>query len=190
MPIDDAPRVEVHSRAEWRRWLEENHETAEGVWLVTWKKHHPDRYLPWGHIVKEALCFGWVDSRSRRVDDDRTSVYVTRRKAGSPWSALNKGYVEELENHGLMTPAGRALIAAAREDGSWTFLDDVEALVVPDDLGDALGRGGPARDTWEAAPASVRKRALYEIKLARTEKTRRARIDRVVARCSAGERPA
>ena len=97
MSIDDAPRVEVRSRAEWRRWLEQNHDTAQGVWLVTWKKHHPERYLPWGHIVKEALCFGWVDSRTRRVDDDRTSVYVTHRKGGSAWSALNKGYVEELE---------------------------------------------------------------------------------------------
>ena len=190
MSIDDAPRIEVRSRAEWRRWLEQNHETEQGVWLVSWKKHHPDRYLPWGHIVKEALCFGWVDSRTRRVDDDRTSVYVTRRKAGSPWSALNKGYVEELEADGLMTPAGRALVEAAREDGSWTFLDDIEALVVPEDLAVALGDTGPTRVAWNEAPASVRKRALYEIKLARTEKTRKARIARVVGRCSAGERPA
>jgi uncharacterized protein YdeI (YjbR/CyaY-like superfamily) len=190
MSIDDAPRVEVHSRAEWRQWLEENHERADGVWLVTWKKHHPDRYVPWGHIVKEALCFGWVDSRTRRVDDDRTSVYVTHRKAGSVWSALNKSYVEELEADGLMTDAGRVLIERAREDGSWTFLDDVEALVVPDDLGAALAAAGDAREQWEAAPPSVRKRALYEIKSARTDKTRRSRISRVVERCAAGERPA
>ena len=190
MSIDDAPRIEVSSRAEWRRWLAENHRTANGVWLVTWKKHHPDRYVPWGHIVKEALCFGWVDSRTRRVDDDRTSVYVTHRKRGSPWSAPNKRYVAELEADGLMTDAGRELVESARADGSWTFLDDVEALSEPVDLATALGPSGPARDAWDEAPPSVRKRALYEIKLARTEKTRTARINRVVERCSAGERPA
>ena len=190
MGIDDAPRFEVASRAEWRRWLEENHETAEGVWLVTWKKHHPDRYLPWGHIVKEALCFGWVDSRTRRVDDDRTSVYVTRRKAGSPWSALNKGYVEEVEADGLMTPAGRRLVEAARADGSWSFLDDVEALEEPDDLRAALDADPAARRSWDATPGSVRKQALYAIKLARRASTRQARIERVAERCRAGERPA
>jgi len=83
--IDDAAVVEVESRAQWRAWLTENHASHPPIWLVTYKKHVPDLYVSWGEIVREALCFGWIDSRSRRVDADRTSVYVGPRKTGSTW---------------------------------------------------------------------------------------------------------
>ncbi len=189
MGIDDAPRVELTSRAAWRSWLAEHHVSSPGVWLVTWKKHHPDRYLAWPEIVKEAICFGWIDGRSRRVDADRTSVYVTRRSAGSPWSALNKRYVVELEAAGLITSAGRARIDAAKADGSWTFLDDVEALVEPADLVAALDAAPRARQFWAQLPASQRKRWLYEITSAKRAETRRRRIGGAVAACMEGATP-
>lgn len=187
--IEDVAHVEVESRAQWRAWLSEHHASADRVWLVTYKKHCGDRYLPWSDIVREAICFGWIDSRSRRVDADRTKVYVCPRKPGSPWSAVNKRLVAELEEHELLAPAGRAAIEAARADGSWTFLDDVEALIEPADLREALDARRKARAGWDAAPPNLRKRALTEIKLAKTEATRRRRIDKVVERCASGEPP-
>lgn len=186
--IDDAPVVEVQSRAQWRAWLADNHASHPPIWLVVHKKHVPDRYVSWGEIVREAICFGWIDSRSRRVDADRTSVYVAPRKTGSMWSALNKSIIAELEREGLLMPAGRALIERAKADGSWTFLDDVEALEVPPDLVELLTTRA-LMPAWEASSASARKRALLEVKTAKTDRTRRRRIERVAQRLGEGLPP-
>jgi len=185
--VDDLPQVQITSRSEWRAWLRAHHEQGTGIWLVTFKKHCGDRYVPWPDIVKEALCFGWIDSRTRRVDDDRTSVLVTPRKAGSMWSAVNKRHVAELEASGAMTEAGRRLIDAAKADGSWSWLDDIEALHVPDDLAQALASG--SRPAWDAAIPSARKRALTDVKSAKRASTRARRIARIVDRLTAGELP-
>jgi uncharacterized protein YdeI (YjbR/CyaY-like superfamily) len=187
MGKQDYERVEVTSRAQWRAWLAAHHDDSVGIWLVTYKKHCGDRYLPWGDLVAEALCFGWVDSQTRRVDDDRTSVLVTPRKAGSAWSRVNKQHVADLEAAGLMTDAGRAPIAAAKADGSWVFLDDVEARIVPDDLAEALA-SRDARANWDAFPPSAQKVALEWIKRAKREATRTARITQVADGAARGER--
>jgi len=187
--VDELPRVEVTSREAWRAWLERHHQQDTGIWLVTYKKHCGDRYVPWGDIVREALCFGWIDSRTRRVDDDRTSVLVTPRKPGSVWSAVNKRHVAALEASGQMTAAGRSLVRAAKEDGSWEWLDDIESLIVPDDLAVAL-RGAGVREAWDETIPSARKRALYDLKSAKRQRTRERRLARVVSRLVAGERPA
>lgn len=108
--VDDYERVEVSSRAQWRSWLEARHESSPGIWLVTFKKAAGDRYLPYEQAVEEALCFGWVDSRIRSLDELRTQTLMTPRKAGSEWARSNKERVERLEAAGLMTPAGRAAV--------------------------------------------------------------------------------
>ena len=188
--LDDAPRVEVTSRASWRRWLSRHHDRSDGIWVVTYKKHVKDKHVPWPDVVKEALCFGWIDSRTRRVDDDRTSVFVTRRKKGSYWSATNKAHIAELEAAGLIAPQGQAVLDQARKDGSWTFLDDVEALVEPEDLCAALDTSKAARAHWDDHDnASTKKRALYHIKLAKTDTTRQARIASIVERCRGEQQP-
>lgn len=187
--VDELPHVEVTSRAQWRAWLAEHHEDAPGVWLVVYKKHCGDRHLSWPDIVQEAICFGWIDSRTRRVDEDRTKLLLTPRKPGSTWSATNKRHVAELEGSGRIAPAGQRAIDAARVDGSWSFLDDIEALIEPDDLSRALDQRPGARPGWEAARKSERKRALYWIKTAKRAKTRADRIDKVVSRVSEGGSP-
>ncbi|MDP2328078.1 MAG: hypothetical protein Q8M79_08315, partial [Dehalococcoidia bacterium] len=140
----DAPEIEMHSRAEWRAWLQANHQSPQAVWLVTHKKHHA-LYVAYADIVEEALCFGWIDGTAGKVDADRSKLYLSPRKAGSVWSAPNKQRVEHLEAAGLMTPAGRAVIHRARADGSWSLLDDIDQLVMPPDLLAALEADASAR---------------------------------------------
>ena len=180
--IDDLPHVEITSRAQWRAWLVANHSQAEGVWLVSYKKHCGDRYVAWPEIVQELLCFGWIDARMRRVDEDRVKRHVSPRKPGSIWSALNKRHIAELQEKGLMTPAGQRLIDAAKADGSWTFLDDIDALIEPDDLVAALDASPEARASWDATKPSERKQALYHIKTAKRPDTRARRIEQIVER--------
>jgi uncharacterized protein YdeI (YjbR/CyaY-like superfamily) len=111
--------VELDDRAAWRAWLDEHHATREGVWLVTWKKAAGRPRVDYDAAVEEALCFGWVDSRSRSVDDERTSLYFTPRKPKSSWSESNVARVERLEAAGLMRDAGRKAVAVGRRLGTW-----------------------------------------------------------------------
>ncbi len=185
--IDELPHVEITSRGDWRAWLEANHHQAEGAWVVTYKKHCADRYVAWPEIVQEALCFGWIDGRTRRIDEDRVKRHLSPRKPGSIWSALNKQHVAELQQKGLMTPAGQRLIDAAKADGSWIFLDDIDALIEPDDLAQALDASPAARSNWDDTKASDRKLALYHIKTAKRPDTRKRRIEQIVERAARGE---
>lgn len=178
--VDKHPQREFRSRKAVRRWLEANFDKADSFWLVTYKKHVAKYYVPYDEIVEELLCFGWIDTRTRRVDDDRTSLLVAARKPGSTWSASNKRRVARLTKAGLMIPAGQAKVGAAKADGSWTFMDDIEKLVVPDDLAQALARNRAAKCNFEAFPGSARKVILLWIKTARRETTREYRIAETV----------
>lgn len=174
--LRDYPKIEFLSRQELRDWLDTNHSKATTFWLVTYKKHVPQRHVPYGDVVEELLCYGWVDARTRRLDEDRVMLLVAPRKAGSTWSASNKKRVARLMEQGLMTKSGQDKIAAAKQDGSWTYLDDIENLVVPDDLSLALSRNKRARDNFEAFNASARKIILLWIKTAKRKETRAKRV--------------
>lgn len=179
------PRVEVRSRADLRAWLSENHAASGSVWLVTWKKH-TGHYVDFLDLVEELLCWGWVDSQTRGVDADRSSVLIARRSPKSAWSAVNKRLVEAARASGAMTPAGEALITAAQESGMWSFLDDVERLERPDDLIAALDG---LDDAWEDWPRSVKRGTLEWIKTAKTAPTREKRIAEVALAAREGRRP-
>ena len=187
MPKPDAESVEVASRAELREWLAENHRRVQGVWLVHFKKLDP-RYLPWVDLVQECLCFGWVDSVARAVDELRTSHWISPRRAGSNWSAVNKKHVAALRSRGLMTEAGEAAVARAVRDGSWEFLDDVEKLFVPGDLSEALESAG-SRDNYDRLPKSARRAILEWIKTAKRQTTRATRIAATAEAAAAGRSP-
>jgi uncharacterized protein YdeI (YjbR/CyaY-like superfamily) len=177
----ERPTVEPGSRAAWRAWLEANHGAAPGVWVV-----HPKRRfagpgdLDYEAIVLEALCFGWIDSVARRVDEQRTSLYVAPRKRRSGWAATNKARVERLIAEGLMAPAGLRAVEQAKADGSWTVLDASEAMAEPPDLRAALDADAVARARWDASPPSARKMAIGWIDMARRPETRAARIEEAV----------
>lgn len=135
-------------------------------------------------LVEEALCFGWIDSLTRRVDEDRTIQWFSPRRPGGLWSALNKQRIERLERDGLMTSAGRAAIDQAKSDGSWSQTDDVDALVVPADFGAALDDHPGARAAYENLPESARKQVLWAIYSAKRPDTRARRIAEAIRQLS------
>lgn len=180
----DLARVEVTSREGWRAWLAENNGQPDGVWVVTHRKRPGAPHVPYGDIVDEALCFGWIDSLPRKLDDERTMVFVSPRRGGSAWSRVNKDRIARLSAEGRMAPAGLARIEAAKADGSWAALDDVETLVPPADLAAALAADPAAAACFAAFPPSSRRGILEWIAAARRPKTRAARIAETVARAA------
>ncbi|MEL6939313.1 MAG: YdeI/OmpD-associated family protein [Cyanobacteria bacterium J06598_1] len=179
--MDDYEQVEVASRADWRNWLAAHYEQRESIWLITYKKHTGSRYLAYDAIVEEALCFGWIDSVPRKLDEDRTMLLLSPRKPKSVWSKLNKTRVEALLSKGLIMPPGLGKIEQAKADGSWVFLDDVEALIVPDDLAEALEANAEAKQNFEAFSPSSKKGILQWIKMAKRTETRQKRIEKTAA---------
>lgn len=184
---DDAPVLTVRSRAELRAWLETNHATSKAVWLASYKKHHPD-YLAYEPQVEELLCWGWIDSVTRALDADRSMILIAPRNPKSAWSAINKAHVQRARASGAMTPAGEAKIRVAMASGQWDFLNDVDALISPDDLLAALDAAGQ-RAFWDAIPRSAKRGTLEWIKTAKTPETRGKRIADVVQSASQGLRP-
>lgn len=180
-------RLEVASVEDLRGFLAEHHADSPGVWLVTWKKGRGP-YVAWTEIVRELLCWGWIDSRGQRVDDDRTSLLVCPRRPGSGWSRVNKQHLLELYDEGRMQPSGEAAVARAKADGSWTKLDEVETLREPDDLAAALDAVPDARRSWDAFPKSARRAALEWLSSAKREETRARRVATIVSEAAVGRR--
>jgi uncharacterized protein YdeI (YjbR/CyaY-like superfamily) len=181
-------QVQPESLAEWRAWLEHHHGRGTGVWLVTWRAGSSGPRIGYEEAVEQALCFGWVDSKGRSLDAERTMLWFAPRKRGSGWARTNKERIERLTASGLMAPAGLAVIDAAKADGSWTLLDDVENLVVPDDLAAAFDARPPAREHWDAFPRSVRRALLEWIVHAKRAETRARRIAETAEKAQVNER--
>jgi uncharacterized protein YdeI (YjbR/CyaY-like superfamily) len=185
--LNDAPFIHADTRAEWRAWLDANHASVSGAWLVTWRKGHGP-VLDYGEAVEEALCFGWVDSTGGRFDDRRTKLYFAPRRDRSEWSASNKTRVERLIEDGLMRPAGLAAIERAKANGMWTALDEVEQGIVPDDLAAALAEHAPAAERFAAFPWSARRALLLWVSQAKRPETRAARVLETATRAARNER--
>ncbi len=186
--LDDAPQVHADDRATWRAWLEANHGTVRGAWLVTWRPRSGRASLDYEAAVEEALCFGWVDSTGGRVDDERSKLYFAPRKPRSVWAATNKARVARLIGEGRMTPAGLAAIELAKANGSWAILDAAERLEVPHDLEAALQVRPPAAVNFAGFPPSARKMLISWIDVARRPETRAARITKIVEAAARNER--
>ena len=159
------------------------------MWLVFWRKQSGRTGLTYEEAVQEALCFGWIDSKGSGLDDQRTMLWMSPRKRGSGWARTNKVRIEQLLADGLMAPAGLALIEEAKQDGSWTLLDDVENLVVPDDLAAALDANPGARERWDGLSRSVRRAALEQIVQAKRPETRARRVAGAASLAAEAEPP-
>jgi len=185
----DREEVLVESREQLREWLQDHHGDSPGIWLVTWKKRAGgDRHVPYDAIVEEALCFGWVDSVPRTVDEEHSALLLTPRKPGSRWSRPNKERVARLIEAGQMTPAGIEMVELAKKTGTWTALDEVEDLTEPPDLAAALDADPEARRHWDGFPRSARRGILEWVVSAKRPQTRDKRIRETAELAARGER--
>lgn len=188
-PKDSRPLLELGSAAEWRLWLAANHATSDGAWLALAKKHSGAAAPSYEEAVEEALCWGWIDTTARRLDEMRYLGLFTPRKPGGTWARSNKERVERLIVEGRMQPAGLAVIDAAKASGAWTLLDQIEAHVIPDDLSTALAADPRAAAGFAALPGSAKEMALYWIATAKRAETRARRIQATVTAAAEGRGP-
>jgi len=172
--------VRPKSREAWRRWLEKHHATSAGTWLVYAKKHTTLPTLSYEDAVQEALCFGWIDSLIKSIDDRFHMQVFTPRTAKSVWSATNKARVAKLMKAGVMVAAGLAAVALAKKTGTWNALAHVDAMIVPRELQEAIDANADAKKNWPAYSASARKAFLYAMNDAKRPETRARRITRIV----------
>jgi uncharacterized protein YdeI (YjbR/CyaY-like superfamily) len=179
--LDALQRVEVLSRADWRAWLMKNHLQSESIWLVRYKQGDP-RHVSWSDAVDEALCFGWIDSRPRKLDDQRSMLLLGPRKPKSAWSGINKEKVARLISEGLMTKVGLKKVDSAKATGTWDTLTKVEALEIPDDLAKAFAKSKIAQINFEAFPKSVKRAILDWINQAKKPETRAKRLTETVSK--------
>lgn len=185
MAAPDLERVEIASAESLREWLEAHHARDDSVLLVTWRKPSP-RHVSNGAVLDELVAHGWIDGRRYVLDDARTMQLIAPRKV-KHWSASYKDRAERLTAEGRMHAAGLRSVAEGRENGLWTFMDDVDALIAPPDLAEALA-GAKATAAWDESAPSYRRNVLRWIKLARTDATRGKRVTRAAEHAARGER--
>ncbi len=181
----DLPELYFKTAQEWRSWLHEHHNTAKGVYLIFYKVNSQIPSMRWEEAVKVALCYGWIDSTVKKLDDERRRQYFTPRKPKSVWSKLNKSYIEDLTAKGLMHKSGINIITIAKENGSWVALDDVENLIVPQDLQTAFSLNPNAFINYNNFSPSYRKAYLYWLFQAKRKETRQKRILEIIRLCEA-----
>ena len=179
---------EIHyfkNSQEWRRWLHENHHSSTGIELIFYKVQSQFESMRWEEAVQVAICYGWIDSTVRKLDDERRKQTFTPRKDKSVWSKLNKTYIEKLISENLMHESGLAKIEVAKKNGSWTSLDNVEDLIIPEDLQYAFSKNKLAFKNYQEFSASYRKSYLYWLNQAKREETRTNRISEIIRLCEA-----
>ena len=168
------------SAKEWRKWLEKNHEKEKAVWIIFYKKNSGTPSVSYVEAVEQALCFGWIDSKANKRDDDSYYQYFTKRNPKGKWASTNKARVEILIAQGLMTPSGMDMIDLAKKTGTWDALNDVESVVIPEDFMKALKKNKKALAHWEGFAKSSKMIILYWISEAKRPETRQKRIDESV----------
>jgi uncharacterized protein YdeI (YjbR/CyaY-like superfamily) len=181
------PKVEVASVGELHRWLARNHDRAEAVWLVTYRKSTPSKYLSTEEVLDELVAFGWIDGVRRKLDDERTMQLISPRRT-KPWARTYKVRAERLIAEGRMQQPGLAGVEAAKQSGAWDAMNDVDDLLVPDDLRAALTAAPPAWEVFSAFPPSVMRNILRWIASAKTPPTRDKRITATTEEARHGRR--
>jgi uncharacterized protein YdeI (YjbR/CyaY-like superfamily) len=187
--LDDGERVLAPDAATWRAWLEKHHATSKGAWLVRARPGSELAVIAYEDAILHALCFGWIDGPVRSFDERTGGLWFAPRRPSSGWAATNKARLILLEERGLMAEAGRRAVEVAKANGSWTVLDNAEALREPEDLAAALDAAPLARASWDAFPPSARKFGIGAVDAARRPETRAARIAKIVTDAEAGKRP-
>jgi len=173
-------KVRPKSRAAWREWLDEHHAVSSGVWVVFAKKHTGLPTLSYEDAVQEALCFGWIDSLLKSIDDRFHMQMFTPRKAKSAWSVTNKARLAKLMKAGLMAPAGLAAVKLAKKSGSWNTYADVDAITIPPELQRAFDANPDAKKNWTTYTPSAQRSFLHMVNNAKRPETREKSVRRVI----------
>lgn len=167
--------VIITSKEELRNWLFSNHNQKESVWLVTFKKTVLDKYVSVQEILDKLLCFGWIDGIRRKLDEEKTMQLISPRKV-EHWTKTYKDRYKKLESKGLVENSGKESVAKSKANGLWNFMDDVDALIKPNDFIEELMKYENASNNFNAFGASSQRFILRWIKLAKTTETRIKRI--------------
>lgn len=181
--------LDFENRAAWREWLDKNHAGSDGVWVIVHKKASPLPRLILEDAVEEAICYGWIDSRLNRVDENRFALWFTRRRPTSIWSQNNRNRVAKLETAGLMMPPGLKTVEIAKENGSWLSLIPIDNLEPPGDLKEAFEKNPDALANFEAFTETSKKLILRWIDIAKRSDTRARRIKETVASATKNRSP-
>ncbi|BDS11536.1 YdeI/OmpD-associated family protein [Aureispira anguillae] len=177
------------SKKDWRNWLKKNHLIEDSIWLIIHKKGSPTPNLNWSEAVDEALCFGWIDSTKKTIDKEKYKQYFSKRRPKSTWSKVNKDKVKTLIEQDLMHEEGYKSIKIAKENGSWTMLDQVEALVIPEDLKEEFAKHKGSIEYFESLSKSAKKILLYWVISAKRTETRQKRILEIAVNASKNLKP-
>ncbi|MFM2267521.1 MAG: hypothetical protein RL757_962 [Bacteroidota bacterium] len=180
-------QVEVDSATELRAWLQQNHTQTESIWLVTYKKEIKEKYVSTEEILDEILCFGWIDGVRRKLDEQKTMQLISPRQV-QHWTKTYKDRFEKLEKEGRMTDAGRETMMLSKRNALWDFMDDVDALIKPEDLIKCMEENPPAMENFNAIGKSSQRFMLRYIKIAKTEATRTKRIVEISKLAQKGEK--
>ena len=170
--------------AAWREWLHDNHNSSTGVYLTFYKVNSPFESMRWEEAVQVAICYGWIDSTVKNIDEHSRKQLFTPRKNKSVWSKLNKTYIQKLIADNLMHESGLSKIEIAKQNGSWTSLDAVEDLIIPEDLTLAFEQNKTAHENYLNFSPSYRKSYLYWLNQAKREETRANRIKTIIELCA------
>lgn len=179
--------IEARTVREWRAWLGRHHEESAGVWLVFHKAHTGVESIPYEDAVREALCFGWIDSLIRRLDEDRYVRKFTPRRKGSRWSAINRRRWQDLEKEGRLESAGRA---AAPAGPGYEPVERILSQIgeLPGDIEEAFRQSKKAWAFFEGLPPGEKRMFVLWIHTAKREGTRARRIRESIAHLERGER--
>lgn len=180
----EIPELYFKTDEEWRNWLHDNHYVVKGVYLIFYKVEHEKDSMRWEDAVKVALCYGWIDSTVKSLGNGKRRQYFTPRNDKSVWSALNKRYIKELLDSDLMHEAGLEKIKIAKQNGSWTALDDVENGIIPEDLQLEFDNNPTAFNNYQNFAPSYRKSYLYWLNQAKRDTTRQKRIAEIISLCA------
>ncbi|MCH7414528.1 YdeI/OmpD-associated family protein [Belliella sp. R4-6] len=184
---DSFEKIEVSSSEELRHWLHSKHSQKESVWLVTYKKSVPEKYLSTSAVLDELLCFGWIDGIRRKLDDERTMQLISPRRI-EHWAKSYKDRAAKLIQEGKMQESGFQSIEVSKKNGMWDFMEDVDNLIIPKDLQDALAKYSDAAAFFYAINDSSKRFVLRWIKLAKSEKTRASRIEEIAQLSAKGQK--
>ena len=174
-------KLYVSNRNDWRKWLEKNHKKEKVIWLIYYKQHTGKSRIPYDDAVEEALCFGWIDSIVKRIDDEKYCQKFTPRNETSIWSELNKKRVAKMIKLGKMTKVGMDKIIAAKRNGKWeTKSAAAIEYKMPDELTQLLSKNKVAREFFESLTKSCKKQYIGWIASAKKEETRIKRANEAI----------